>query len=111
MQEAAEAQLASQHNRAVHLVAGEGWHPGVIGIVAGRIKEKTGKPSLVIALDGDTGKGSAGRSGADLGAAIIARATRVYWLRRSHAMAAGLTVPADRIDALAEWLDSTLERR
>ena len=111
VQEAAEAQLASQHNRAVHLVAGEGWHPGVIGIVAGRIKEKTSKPSLVIALDGDTGKGS-GRSiaGVDLGAAIIrARDEGLLVAGGGHAMAAGLTVPADRIDALAEWLDSTLE--
>lgn len=111
VQVAAEAQLASQHNRAVHLVAGEGWHPGVIGIVAGRIKEKTGKPSLVIALDGDTGKGS-GRSiaGVDLGAAIIrARDEGLLVAGGGHAMAAGLTVPADRIDALAEWLDSTLE--
>ena len=111
VQEAAEAQLASQHNRAVHLVAGEGWHPGVIGIVAGRIKEKTGKPSLVIALDGDMGKGS-GRSiaGVDLGAAIIrARDEGLLVAGGGHAMAAGLTVPADRIDALAEWLDSTLE--
>ena len=111
VQEAAEAQLASQHNRAVHLVAGEGWHPGVIGIVAGRIKEKTGKPSLVIALDGDTGKGS-GRSiaGVDLGASIIrARDEGLLVAGGGHAMAAGLTVPADRIDALAEWLDSTLE--
>ncbi|MEC7623755.1 MAG: single-stranded-DNA-specific exonuclease RecJ, partial [Pseudomonadota bacterium] len=111
VQEAAEAQLASQHNRAVHLVAGEGWHPGVIGIVAGRIKEKTGKPSLVIALDGDTGKGS-GRSiaGVDLGAAIIrARDEGLLVAGGGHAVAAGLTVPADRIDALAEWLDSTLE--
>ena len=75
VQEAAEAQLAGQHNRAVVVVAGEGWHPGVIGIVAGRLKEKTGKPTLVIALDeaDGTGKGS-GRSiaGVDLGAAIIA---------------------------------------
>ena len=111
VQEAAEAQLASQHNRAVHLVAGEGWHPGVIGIVAGRIKEKTGKPSLVIALDGDMGKGS-GRSiaGVDLGAAIIrARDEGLLVAGGGHAMAAGLTVPADKIDALAEWLDSTLE--
>ena len=73
MQEQAEAQLAGQHNRAVALVSGQGWHPGVIGIVAGRIKEKAGKPAIVIALDADgTGKGS-GRSisGVDLGAAII----------------------------------------
>ncbi|MCP2016635.1 MAG: single-stranded-DNA-specific exonuclease RecJ [Erythrobacter sp.] len=111
VQEAAEQQLAAQHNRAVHLVAGEGWHPGVIGIVAGRIKEKTGKPALVIALDGETGKGS-GRSisGVDLGAAIIrARDESLLVAGGGHAMAAGLTVSADKVDALAEWLDRTLE--
>jgi single-stranded-DNA-specific exonuclease len=53
VQEAAETQIASQHNRAVLVLAGRGWHPGVIGIVAGRIKEKVGKPALVIALDAD----------------------------------------------------------
>lgn len=111
VQEAAEQQLAAQHNRAVHLVAGEGWHPGVIGIVAGRIKEKTGKPALVIALDGEAGKGS-GRSisGVDLGAAIIrARDEGLLVAGGGHAMAAGLTVSADKVDALAEWLDRTLE--
>ncbi len=111
VQEAAEEQLAAQHNRAVHLLAGEGWHPGVIGIVAGRIKEKTGKPSLVVALDGDTGKGS-GRSiaGVDLGAAIIrARDEGLLVAGGGHAMAAGLTVAADKVDALAEWLDAALE--
>ncbi len=111
VQEAAEEQLAAQHNRAVHLVAGEGWHPGVIGIVAGRIKEKTGKPSLVVALDGETGKGS-GRSiaGVDLGAAIIrARDEGLLVAGGGHAMAAGLTVAADQVDALADRLDSMLE--
>ncbi|MCF8881174.1 single-stranded-DNA-specific exonuclease RecJ [Erythrobacter sp. SN021] len=111
VQEAAEEQLAAQHNRAVHLVEGEGWHPGVIGIVAGRIKEKTGKPSLVVALDGETGKGS-GRSiaGVDLGAAIIrARDEGLLVAGGGHAMAAGLTVAADRVEALADWLDRMLE--
>ncbi len=111
VQEAAEEQLAAQHNRAVHLVAGDGWHPGVIGIVAGRIKEKTGKPSLVIALDGQTGKGS-GRSitGVDLGAAIIrARSEGMLVAGGGHAMAAGLTVDSDQIERFADWLDSTLE--
>ena len=111
VQEAAEQQIAVQHNRAVHLVAGEGWHPGVIGIVAGRIKEKTGKPAVVIALDGDTGKGS-GRSisGVDLGAAIIrARGEGLLVAGGGHAMAAGLTVDADKVDQLADWLDHTLE--
>ncbi|HZU63369.1 MAG TPA: single-stranded-DNA-specific exonuclease RecJ, partial [Novosphingobium sp.] len=73
VQQAAEALIDAQHNRSVLVLAGEGWHPGVIGIVAGRIKEKTGKPTFVVALDGAQGKGS-GRSvaGVDLGAAVIA---------------------------------------
>lgn len=110
VQEAAEAQIAARHNRSVVVLAGEGWHPGVIGIVAGRIKEKTGKPSLVVALDGTTGKGS-GRSiaGVDLGAAIIAaRDAGLLIAGGGHAMAAGLTVAADGIDALADWLDERL---
>lgn len=113
VQEAAEEQLAAQHNRAVHLLAGEGWHPGVIGIVAGRIKEKTGKPSLVIALDEAEGQGKgSGRSiaGVDLGAAIIrARNEGLLVAGGGHAMAAGLTVASDKVEALAEWLDTELE--
>lgn len=111
VQEQAEAMLAGQHNRAVALLSGKGWHPGVIGIVAGRIKEKTGKPSIVIAVDEDgVGKGS-GRSiaGVDLGAAIIsAREAGYLEAGGGHAMAAGLTVREDRIDALADWLDERL---
>ncbi len=113
VQEAAEAQVQSQHNRAVLVLAGDGWHPGVIGIVAGRIKEKTGRPTLVIALDADEagrGKGS-GRSiaGVDLGAAIIAaRETGLLVAGGGHAMAAGLTIAPDKLEALSEWLDSRL---
>ena len=116
VQEAAEAQLAGQHNRAVVVVSGRGWHPGVIGIVAGRIKEKTGKPALVIALDdaetGQTrlGKGS-GRSipGVDLGAAIIAaREAGLLIAGGGHAMAAGLTIEADKLGGLRDWLDARL---
>jgi single-stranded-DNA-specific exonuclease len=113
VQEQAEAQIASQHNRAVLVLAGRGWHPGVIGIVAGRIKEKTGKPALVIALDADeqgNGKGS-GRSiaGVDLGAAIIAaREAGLLLAGGGHAMAAGLTVAPGALDALSIWLDARL---
>ncbi len=110
VQEAAEAQIAAQHNRSVVVLAGEGWHPGVIGIVAGRIKEKTGKPSLVVALDGGIGKGS-GRSiaGVDLGAAIIAaRDAGLLIAGGGHAMAAGLTVASHGIEALSDWLDDRL---
>lgn len=113
VQEAAEAQIEAQHNRAVLTLSGRGWHPGVIGIVAGRIKEKTGKPTLVIALDADeagNGKGS-GRSiaGVDLGAAIIAaREAGLLVAGGGHAMAAGLTIAPDRLHALGEWLDERL---
>lgn len=113
VQEAAEAQVDAQHNRAVLTLAGRGWHPGVIGIVAGRIKEKTGKPAVVIALDADedgNGKGS-GRSisGVDLGAAIIAaREHGLLLAGGGHAMAAGLTVAPDKLEALGEWLDHQL---
>ncbi|MFM5915966.1 MAG: single-stranded-DNA-specific exonuclease RecJ [Novosphingobium sp.] len=113
VQEQAEAQIASQHNRAVLVLAGKAWHPGVIGIVAGRIKEKTGKPAIVIALDADeagNGKGS-GRSiaGVDLGAAIIAaREAGLLLAGGGHAMAAGLTVAPGQIDALGDWLDAKL---
>ncbi|WP_435417729.1 single-stranded-DNA-specific exonuclease RecJ [Parerythrobacter aurantius] len=112
VQEAAEQQLAAQHNRSVHILAGEAWHPGVIGIVAGRIKEKTGKPSIVIALDKTTGQGKgSGRSiaGVDLGAAIIAaREQGLPVAGGGHAMAAGLTVAADGVEALADWLEERL---
>ena len=112
VQEAAEAQLARQHNRSVLVLSGTGWHPGVIGIVAGRIKEKTGKPALVIALDAESGQGKgSGRSisGVDLGAAIIAaRESGLLVAGGGHAMAAGLTVEADKLDSLADWLDDRL---
>jgi len=115
VQEAAEAQVEAQHNRSVVVVHGLGWHPGVIGIVAGRIKEKTGRPALVIAEDGDAegnGKGS-GRSipGVDLGAAIIAaRAAGLLIAGGGHAMACGLTVAAGGTERLADFLEDRLAR-
>jgi single-stranded-DNA-specific exonuclease len=112
VQEAAEQQVDAQHNRAVLTLAGRGWHPGVIGIVAGRIKEKTGKPALVIALDEDSGQGKgSGRSisGVDLGAAIIgAKDKGLLVAGGGHAMAAGLTVDADKLDEFAGWIDAQL---
>lgn len=112
VQEAAEAQLAGQHNMAVQVISGYGWHPGVIGIVAGRIKEKTGKPAVVIALDEAQGKGS-GRSisGVDLGAAIIAaREAGLLVAGGGHAMAAGLTIDPARLSDFAAFLDTRLAR-
>ncbi|GAA4222384.1 single-stranded-DNA-specific exonuclease RecJ [Sphingomonas endophytica] len=109
VQEGAEAML--RHDRAVCVVAGAGWHPGVIGIVAGRLKEKLGRPAIVIALDEQgIGKGS-GRSitGVDLGAAVLAACEQGLLIAGGgHAMAAGLTIAADRVSAFADWLDARL---
>jgi single-stranded-DNA-specific exonuclease len=114
VQEAAEEQLVTQHNRSVALLSGSGWHPGVIGIVAGRIKEKTGKPAIVIAVDEQEGIGKgSGRSisGVDLGAAIIAaRENGLLVAGGGHAMAAGLTIEHDMIEPLAEFLDERLSQ-
>ena len=109
--EAAEALAAAQGNRAVVLVAAPGWHPGVIGIVAGRLKEKLHRPAIVVALGEDgLGKGS-GRSisGVDLGAAVLAAKDEGLLVAGGgHAMAAGLTVAGDRIGALTDFLDERL---
>ena len=109
----AAALAATQGNRAVVVVAAHGWHPGVIGIVAGRLKEALGRPAIVIALGADgVGKGS-GRSiaGVDLGAAVIAaKDMGLLVAGGGHAMAAGLTIAADRVDALADFLDERLAR-
>lgn len=111
VQAEAEELLAAQGNRAVAVIAGSGWHPGVIGIVAGRIKEKAGRPAIIIAID-ETGMGKgSGRSisGVDLGAAVLAaKDSGLLIAGGGHAMAAGLTVAADKLDALAEFLDERL---
>ncbi|MDQ1231460.1 single-stranded-DNA-specific exonuclease RecJ [Sphingomonas sp. SORGH_AS_0879] len=97
--------------RQVAIVSGEGWHPGVIGIVAGRLKEKLDRPAIVIAVDENgIGKGS-GRSisGVDLGAAILAAKEHGLLIAGGgHAMAAGLTVEAGRIAELADFLEDRL---
>ena len=93
--------------------AGEGWHPGVVGIVASRLKEATNRPAIVIGLDGDEGKGS-GRSvsGVDLGASIQRLAAEGLLLKGGgHKMAAGLTVSRDKLDAAMARLADLLARQ
>ena len=92
------------------LVESEGWHVGVIGIVASRLVERYGRPAFVIGMDGELGKGS-GRSvkGVDLGAAVIAaRQSGLLVNGGGHAMAAGLTVARDQLPALAKFLDDRI---
>ena len=99
---------------AVAVFAGHGWHPGVIGIVASRLKEKLGRPAIVIALDEHgVGKGS-GRSitGVDLGQAVLAaRDAGLLVAGGGHAMAAGLTIAADRIGDFTAFLNDKLADR
>ncbi|WP_294239574.1 single-stranded-DNA-specific exonuclease RecJ [uncultured Sphingomonas sp.] len=107
----ATAETSVDRSRQVAVVSGEGWHPGVIGIVAGRLKEKLDRPAIVIALDEHgLGKGS-GRSiaGVDLGAAILAAKEHGLLIAGGgHAMAAGLTVEAHRIAEFADFLEERL---
>ena len=93
--------------------AGEGWHPGVVGIVASRLKEATGRPAVVIGFDGDQGKGS-GRSvsGLDLGASIQRLASEGLLLKGGgHKMAAGLTVSRDKLEDAMQRLSELLARQ
>jgi single-stranded-DNA-specific exonuclease len=109
VQEEAEAQAAAGGR--VLVAAGRGWHPGVIGIVAGRLKEKLGRPAIVIAVDEHgVGKGS-GRSitGVDLGQAVLAaKEAGLLQAGGGHAMAAGLTMDAARVPELATFLDERI---
>lgn len=87
-------------------VVGEGWHPGVVGIVASRLKDRYHRPACVVALEHGIGKAS-GRSvrGIDLGAAVIAaRQAGLLLAGGGHHMAAGFTVAEEAIPALQAFL-------
>lgn len=93
--------------------AGEGWHPGVVGIVASRLKEATNRPAVVIGLDGGMGKGS-GRSvtGVDLGASVHRLAAEGLLVKGGgHRMAAGLTVEEGKLEAAMARLSDLLARQ
>ncbi|HZI91626.1 MAG TPA: single-stranded-DNA-specific exonuclease RecJ [Thermoleophilaceae bacterium] len=101
---AADAACAGQMSAAAMVVAGDGWHPGVVGIVASRLVERHRRPCVVIGLDGDTGRGS-GRSisAYDLHAGLAAAADGLLRFG-GHRMAAGLEVRADQVDRLRRTL-------
>lgn len=105
-----QVDAASPETASIVIAAGEGWHPGVVGIVASRLKERFDRPALVIALNDGIGTGS-GRSvpGVDLGSAIIAaRQAGVLTKGGGHAMAAGLTLELDQLDELKLFLNDRL---
>jgi single-stranded-DNA-specific exonuclease len=109
--EQAEEQAAKLNGAPVLTVMGTGWHPGVIGIVAGRIKERFGRPAIVIAETEDgTGKGS-GRSisGVDLGTAVLAaKDSGLLVAGGGHAMAAGLTLASGGLEAFRDFMNERL---
>jgi single-stranded-DNA-specific exonuclease len=107
----AMAALGVEEKGAVVVTAAEGWHPGIVGLVAARLKEKFGRPAFAIALEpGGVGTGS-GRSipGVDIGRAVR-RAVAEGLLEKGggHAMAAGVTLRKSALAPLRAFLDGTL---
>ena len=115
----AMAALGLEEKGAVVVTAGEGWHPGVVGLVAARLKERYGRPAFAIALEpGGIGTGS-GRSiaGVDLGRAVRQAVREGLLLKGGgHAMAAGVTLRKDalgrvpRLSARTRWLRRSRRR-
>lgn len=111
----AERSHADNPETPVVVVADKDWHPGIVGIIASRLKDKFHRPTFVIGLADDgtgtlLGKGS-GRSiaGVDLGSAVLAAKDAGLLVNGGgHAMAAGLTIDADKIPSLASFLSDRL---
>lgn len=110
LEQATEMAEARADSDAVIVVDGK-WHPGVIGIVAGRLKEKFHKPVAVVAHEDTLGKASARSvSGVDFGAAVVAaRTSGILGAGGGHAMAAGFTVELARLDELRDFFNKRLE--
>ena len=109
---AALAAAEVQEGRNCIVISGEGWHPGVIGIVASRVVERFHRPAFVIAVNDGIGKGS-GRSlaGVDLGGAVTAaRQAGLLVNGGGHPMAAGLTVEASKLQELSDFLDERVAK-
>jgi single-stranded-DNA-specific exonuclease len=107
----AEAQMAALGERGAYVLAGEGWHPGVIGIVASRLVESSGRPVVLVAMQGERGRGS-GRSidGFDLLGGLSACSEHLLRFG-GHSAAAGLEIERSSIEAFAAALGdrATLE--
>ena len=107
----AMAALGLQEKGAVVVTAAEGWHPGVVGLVAARLKERYGRPAFAIALEpGEFGTGS-GRSipGVDLGKAVRAAVAEGLLVKGGgHAMAAGVTVRKNALAPFRAFLEEQL---
>src|SRR5262245_28665794 len=113
--EAAQAMAATQSEKNCLFVTGDGWHQGVVGIVAGRLKERHAKPVFVAGFDASNrdavGRGSARSvAGVDIGALVRrAKADGLLEAGGGHAMAAGFSIKRDKVEAFREFLHGTLE--
>lgn len=106
----AMASLGHDEHGAIVIASGDGWHPGVVGLVAARLKERFSRPAFAIAMLGEQGTGS-GRSipGVDLGRAVRGAVEEGLLVKGGgHAMAAGLTVTRDKLGDLRAYLESRL---
>jgi single-stranded-DNA-specific exonuclease len=107
----AQAALGIEERGAVVVTGAQGWHPGVVGLVAARLKERFQRPAFAVAFSVDgTGTGS-GRSipGVDLGAVVRRAAAEGVLIKGGgHAMAAGLTVARDGLPRLRAYLEQAL---
>lgn len=108
----ADAAMGKDKKPSLVVVAADGWHPGVVGLAASRLKDRYGIPSLVLAINTKTGLATgSGRSitGVDLGLAVrLALEAGILTKGGGHAMAAGLTVPVEKLGALRQFLDESL---
>ena len=100
------------HNHPVLVLSGNNWHEGVIGIVASRVKEKYNKPTILISVENNIGKGSA-RSvvGFDIGSLII-KAVQSGILEKGggHKMAGGFTIKKNNIDIFRDFMIKNFEK-
>ncbi len=110
--EEATALAATQANAPFILVSGDGWHPGVVGIVASRLRERFSKPAFVAGFEGGMGRGSV-RSipGIDVGGIIRAAAeVKAIEYGGGHAMAAGFSLMAAQQDGFRQFLETQFSR-
>ncbi len=119
VEQAAVIEAEALAQRALHddpglgaLVFGDpDWHPGIVGLIAARVKERTGRPAFAFALDAGGGGTGSGRSvpGVDLGLAVRAAVSAGVAVKGGgHAMAAGVTVPAGGLPAFARYIEAAL---
>ena len=107
----ARAEIQAEAGQAVIIVSMDGWHPGIIGIVAGRLKDRFETPAIVIGIDEDGQAKGSGRSikGVNLGSAIgAAKDAGLLQSGGGHAMAGGLTMQADKISEFTDFINDLL---